>query len=56
MQVITLGSGQVRTWEQPAAAWRPSLAGQGAWTGNGRTLLVGEEPGTSFLPARPQAA
>ena len=56
VQVITLGSGQVRTWEQPRAAWRPSLGGQGAWSGNGRTLLVGEEPGTSFLPARPQAA
>lgn len=53
VQVITLGSGQVRTWEQPRASWRPSLAGKGAWSGNGRTLLVGEEPGTFFLPAGP---
>jgi hypothetical protein len=42
VQVITLGSGQVRTWEQPRATWRPSLPGRGAWTGNGRTLMVGE--------------
>ena len=55
VQVITLGSGQVRTWEQPRASWHPSLAGQGAWSGNGRTLLVGEEPGTFFLPAGPVA-
>lgn len=53
VQVITLGSGQVRTWEQPRASWRPSLEGQGAWTGNGRTLMVGEEPGTFFLPVEP---
>jgi hypothetical protein len=53
VQVVTLGSGQVRTWEQPRASWRPSLAGQGAWTGNGRTLMVGEEPGTFFLPVGP---
>ena len=55
VQVITLGSGQVRTWEQPRASWHPSLAGQGAWSGNGRTLLVEEEPGTFFLPAGPVA-
>ena len=53
VQVITLGSGQVRTWAQPRASWHPSLAGQGTWSGNGRTLLVGEEPGAFFLPARP---
>jgi hypothetical protein len=53
VQVITLGSGQVRTWAQPRASWHPSLAGQGAWSGNGRTLLVGEEPGTFFPPTGP---
>jgi hypothetical protein len=53
VQVITLGSGQIRTWEQPRASWRPSLEGRGAWSGNGRTLLVGEEPGTFFLPVGP---
>jgi hypothetical protein len=53
VQVITLGSGQVRTWEQPRASWRPSVPGRGAWTGNGRTLLVGEEPGTFFPPTGP---
>jgi hypothetical protein len=53
VQVITLGSGQVRTWAQPRASWHPSLAGKGAWSGNGRTLLVGEEPGTFFLPVGP---
>ena len=53
VQVITLGSGQVRTWAQPRASWHPSLARQGAWSGNGRTLLVGEEPGTFFLPVGP---
>lgn len=52
VQVITLGSGQVRTWEQPRASWRPSLEGLGAWSGNGRTLLVGEEPGTFSLPGK----
>ena len=52
VQVVTLGSGQVRTWEQPRAAWRPVLAGRGAWSGNGRTLMVGEEPGAFLLPAR----
>jgi hypothetical protein len=53
VQVISLGSGQVRTWEQPRASWRPSLEGQGAWSGNGATLLVEEEPGTFFLPVGP---
>jgi hypothetical protein len=53
VQVVTLGSGQVRTWEQPRASWRPSLEGQGGWTGNGRILLVGEEPGTFSLPVQP---
>jgi hypothetical protein len=55
VQVITLGSGQVRTWEQPRASWRPVLEGQGAWSGNGRILIVREEPGTFFLPVKPQA-
>jgi hypothetical protein len=53
VQVITLGSGQARTWRQPRAAWRPVIEGAGAWSGNGRILLVGEEPGTFLLPARP---
>lgn len=53
VQVITLGSGQVRTWEQPRASWHPVLEGQGAWRGNGRTLMVREEPGTFFLPVEP---
>jgi hypothetical protein len=53
VQVVTLGSGQVRTWEQPRASWRPSLAGKGAWSRNGRTLMVGEAPGTFLLPVGP---
>jgi hypothetical protein len=52
VQVVTLGSGQVRTWEQPRAAWRPVLAGRGAGAGTGRTLTVAEEPGTFLLPVR----
>jgi hypothetical protein len=53
VQVVTLGSGQVRTWRQPRAAWRPVLVGRGGWSGNGRTLMVAEVPGTLLLPARP---
>jgi hypothetical protein len=52
VQVVTLGSGQVRTWEQPRAAWRPVLAGRGGWSGDGRTLMVAEEPGAFLLPVR----
>jgi hypothetical protein len=40
VQVITLGTGQVRDWTLPHAPWRPYLRGTGGWTANGRTLAV----------------
>ena len=46
VQVITLGSGQVREWTQPHAPWQPYLRWSGAWTANGRTLAVTLTPPT----------
>jgi hypothetical protein len=40
VQVITLATGQVRQWAMPHAPWTPVLNGQGAWTADGRTLLL----------------
>ena len=40
VQVITLATGQVRQWAMPRAPWTPVLNGQGAWTADGRTLVL----------------
>jgi hypothetical protein len=44
VQVVTLGTGQARSWQQPRVSWSPSIAGEGVWTANGRTLAVREQP------------
>ena len=40
VQVITLATGQVRQWAMPHAPWTPVLTGRGAWTADGRTLVL----------------
>ena len=40
LRVITLATGQTRTWQWPGVSWTPLIQGQGAWTADGRTVLV----------------
>jgi len=42
--VVSLGSGQVRRWLSPRGSWTPQLNYRGAWTSNGRTLVLQEWP------------
>jgi len=42
--VVSLGSGQVRRWVSPRVSWTPQLNYRGAWTSNGRTLVLQEWP------------
>jgi hypothetical protein len=43
VQVIRLATGQVRQWSWPRCPWTPQLAGQGAWTANGRELAFNQQ-------------
>ena len=38
--VVSLGSGRVRRWVSPRVSWTPQLNYQGAWTADGRTLVL----------------
>ena len=40
LRVVTLGTGQMREWLWPQAPWTPLVQGQGAWTADGRTLVL----------------
>ena len=40
--VVSLGSGRVRRWVSPRVSWTPRLGYQGAWTSDGRTLVLQE--------------
>jgi hypothetical protein len=42
VDVITLPHGRVRHWVSPRVPWIPRLNDQGAWTANGRTLVLQE--------------
>jgi hypothetical protein len=42
VQVITLATGQMRTWVSPPPAATPVLTGPGTWTADGRTLALGQ--------------
>ena len=40
LRVITLATGQTRDWQWPHASWTPLIQGQGAWTADGRILVL----------------
>ena len=42
--VVSLGSGRVRRWVSPGVSWTPQLNYRGAWTADGRTLVLQEWP------------
>ena len=42
--VVSLGSGRVRRWVSPRVSWTPQLNYRGAWTADGRTLVLQEWP------------
>ena len=42
LDVITLPDGRVRRWTSPRVPWAPLLSGRGAWTADGRTLVLQE--------------
>jgi hypothetical protein len=42
--VVSLGSGRVRRWASPGVSWTPQLNYRGAWTADGRTLVLQEWP------------
>jgi len=50
--VVSLGSGRVRRWVSPGVSWTPQLNYRGAWTADGRTLLLQEWP-VLRSPSRP---
>ena len=43
VDVITLPDGRVRRWTSPRVPWVPLLSNRGAWTADGRTLVLQEE-------------
>ncbi len=40
LRIVTLATGQVRQWQWPAVSWTPLIQGEGAWTADGRTLVL----------------
>jgi hypothetical protein len=42
VDVITLPDGRVRRWTSPRVPWAPLLSDRGAWTADGRTLVLQE--------------
>jgi len=40
LDVISLGTGRVRRWVSPPVTWTPQLNVKGAWTADGRTLVL----------------
>jgi hypothetical protein len=44
VDVITLPGGRVRSWTSPRVRWTPLLSGRGAWTADGRTLVLQRGP------------
>ena len=40
VRVVTLATGRERQWAWPHASWTPLLRPQGAWTADGRTLVL----------------
>jgi hypothetical protein len=50
VDVITLPGGRVRRWTSPQVPWVPLLGDRGAWTANGRTLVLRE----GYVPAGTQ--
>jgi hypothetical protein len=40
--VVSLSSGQVRHWVSPRVSWTPRLGYRGAWTSDGRTVVLQE--------------
>jgi hypothetical protein len=51
VDVITLPYGRVRRWASPRVPWAPLLGDRGAWTANGRTLVL-QEGYVPPVPAR----
>jgi hypothetical protein len=43
VEVISLVTGGMRRWVSPPVPWTPLLGGGGAWTANGRTLVLQEQ-------------
>jgi hypothetical protein len=62
LQVITLPDGRVRRWTSRPVSWTPMLSGRGAWTANGRTLVLQQwdlllsRSGNALRQYRPPAA
>ena len=54
LQVITLATGQTRDWQWPHASWTPLIQGQGAWTADGRTLVLQQGAGGGGAPRGPR--
>lgn len=40
IRVVTLATGEMREWNWPHVSWTPVIQQQGAWTADGRTLVV----------------
>ena len=40
VRVVTLATGQMRQWQWPHVSWTPLISGLGAWTADGRTLVL----------------
>ena len=55
VRVITLATGQVWQWQWPHAAWTPLIQGQGAWTADGRTLVLQQWSVIRGATAKPPA-
>lgn len=40
VEVVSLGTGRARRWVSPRVSWTPQLSYRGAWTADGRTLVL----------------
>ncbi len=55
MRVITLATGQMRQWQWPRVPWTPLIQGQGAWTADGRTVVLQQWPVIRGASGKPPA-
>lgn len=55
LRVITLATGRARQWQWPHVSWTPLIQGQGAWTADGRRLVVQLWPVVRGAAAKPPA-
>jgi hypothetical protein len=50
VRVVTLATGAVTTWQWPHISWTPLVSDKGAWSGDGRTLVMQQLTNGTAIP------